>query len=131
MDNIFEEASRTKLKFSTNVGLISVDDLWDLPLQSNKNKVDLDTIAIDIDRRLQTSTKSFVTKKSNANKVLTLQFEIIKRVIDVKLAEVDKKEKAAIRKSEKQKLLAILEEKKDDALKGKSVEEIQEMIDKL
>ena len=44
--NIFEQASRNKLRFDTNIkGVISTEDLWDLPLTSDTGRVNLDDIA--------------------------------------------------------------------------------------
>jgi hypothetical protein len=44
MSNLFERATRLKLRFSTNKNEITVEDLWELPLQS-KTGFDLDNVA--------------------------------------------------------------------------------------
>jgi hypothetical protein len=36
--NIFEQATRAKIRFSTPVGMLSVEDLWDLPLTSTQGQ---------------------------------------------------------------------------------------------
>lgn len=43
--SIFEQASREKVRFQTQVGQVSVEDLWELPLSSKANKPNLDDIA--------------------------------------------------------------------------------------
>ena len=51
----FEKASKLKLRFSTNRGELSIEDLWDLSLES------LDQIAVAIDKALETAgKKSFI-----------------------------------------------------------------------
>lgn len=42
---MFIKASRTKLRFESPKGLLSVEDLWDLPLISTMGKANLDDIA--------------------------------------------------------------------------------------
>ena len=44
---MFEKASRIKLRYSTNRGVLSVEDLWDLSLEQ------LDPIAINLSKRLK------------------------------------------------------------------------------
>lgn len=44
---MFEKASRMKLRFNTQRGVLSVEDLWDLPL------IQLDNIAIALNKKLQ------------------------------------------------------------------------------
>lgn len=44
---MFEKASRIKLRYSTNRGVLSVEDLWDLSLEQ------LDPIAINLNKSLK------------------------------------------------------------------------------
>ena len=45
MSDIFERATRKKLRLSSAVGFISAEQLWDLPLLSGKNSANLDDVA--------------------------------------------------------------------------------------
>ena len=55
--NIFEQASRLKLTFSTNKGQLSVEHLWDLSLDS------LDTLAKGVNRELKASEEEAKSKQ--------------------------------------------------------------------
>lgn len=122
-ENLFEVASRLKLRFASNVGQLSVEDLWELPLTS-ASKANLDSIAIELNRQLQGTEESFVsTGKKNA--VLELKFEVVKHIIGVRVAEnqakVDERAKAA-RREQLTELIAL---KKNEGLQALSIEELE------
>jgi hypothetical protein len=51
--NMFEQASRLKLRFETIRGEFTVEQLWSLPLSSqSESTVTLDMIAIDLDAKI-------------------------------------------------------------------------------
>ena len=128
---MFEKASRLKIRFATTLGVISTEDLWDLPLTSHRS-VSLDDIARSLHREIKDSAEeSFVTKATAADEKLQLGFDIVKHVIEVKLAEREVAATAAAKKAEKQKLLSLIAEKQEGALKEKSVEELQAMVEAL
>ena len=93
MEN-FERATRLKLRFQTNAGLLAVEDIWDLPLTSQRG-ASLDELAKGLRRKLkETEEESFVVKTNAVNNELQLAFDIVNHVIDIKLAE--KEEDAAV-----------------------------------
>lgn len=49
--SIFQQASRSKLRFATQLGNLSTEDLWDLPLTSVKG-VSLKSIATDLQKQI-------------------------------------------------------------------------------
>lgn len=123
---MFEKASRLKLRFNSKVGLINVEDLWDLTLPS------LDSIAKDLNKQIKAEAEeSFITVKSKANTTLELGFEIVKHVIKVKLEEADAKKLLAERKARKAQILEIISRKQDEALSNKSIEELTAELDQL
>jgi hypothetical protein len=127
--NIFEQASRKALGFSSARGYIKTEDLWTIPLQS-KSGFDLDNIAKDHNAALKAVTdESFVVTADHPLKAeLTLKMEIIKHIIAVKLQERKDALDAAAKAEKRQKLLAVLEKKQDEALEGLSPEEIQAQL---
>lgn len=126
MSNIFEQASKLKLRFATTKGMQIVEDLWDLSLES------LDTIAITVDKQLETAgKKSFIGKKDTTNKTLELQLEVLKHIIEVKLDEKAAKAARVERNAQLAQLRELAASKSTEALAGKSLEEINKMIAEL
>ena len=131
--SIFEQAIRSKLRFSTTKGLLTVEDLWDLPLVSMSGaQVNLDDLARVAYKEMEESAcQSFVQKASKISETAKLKFDIIKHIIDVRLAERD----AAIERSEKavkkQRILELIATKEDESLAGKSLEELQKLAGEL
>ena len=127
--NIFEQATRRAIRFESAKGDLSVEQLWDLPLQS-RNQFDLDTIAKAVNRQLNVVTEeSFVSVRENpAKETLSLKLEIVKHIISVKLQEAEEARNRANKASEKEKLLRLLDEKQNEALRALTPEEIQERL---
>lgn len=127
---MFQKASRKKLRFETPLGFLSVEDLWDLPLQSGK--ANLDDIAKALFRRVKDQdTVSFVVKSKTQDDTLQLKFDIVKYIIDVRLAEAEVAETAKVNKEKKQQILAIIAAKENEALMGSSLDELRKMAESL
>lgn len=128
---MFDIATRNKLRVATQVGHISVEDLWDLPLTSNGRSLNLDDIAIELNKQVKATADqvSFVNPTKDAtNESLLLAFDIVKHIISVKVAERDA---AAVRKElhdKKQRILSLIDQKKNEKLAEKTVEELEAMV---
>ena len=132
MEQMFEVASREKLRFGTVSGNIGAEDLWDMPLTSRRCGASLDDLAKDLNRQVKADgEESFVVKKSAKNSTLELAFEIVKHVIKVKMAEADASEKAAENKAKKEQILSIIADKQSDELKGKSIKDLTKLVGEL
>ena len=129
-NNLFEIASRLKLRFESPVGSISVEDIWDLPLTSSTaSRLNLDSIAKGLHRELKSNEEeSFVIRKSTKNVVLETKFELVKYVISFKLEEAEQCEKRAENRVRRDKLRSILAQKQDDVLSSKSVKQIEKLL---
>lgn len=122
---LFELATRNKFRFSTVKGEVSSEDLWDMPLTS-RNNFDLDTVAISLSKQIsENSEMSFVKTTTTANKTLKDKLEVVKHVISTKMAEAELKETLKYKEAERELLKSALQEKKVDAVKGLTVEEIE------
>jgi len=127
---MFEQATRLKLRFDSPQGRLSVEDLWDLPLTSNRaNQANLNNIAKGISRQLKDeSEEDFVNPKSKANETMQLALDLVKHVIAVKQDEAEASRLLNERKDKKAKLLELIAKKQDQALEGKPLEELQAMV---
>jgi hypothetical protein len=132
MNNIFEYATRNKLRFQSQRGELSVEQLWDVPLRS-KDGFDLDNVAKTANKALKALTEeSFVsTERTPAIDRAEVTLEIVKHVIQVKLAEEATAKKRAENRAEKERLLAILAEKQAGKLSELSEKELQKRISAL
>jgi hypothetical protein len=130
MNDIFAIAARKKFRFNTSQGLLSVEDLWDLPLQTTRpNRASLDNIAISLNRELKESeTTSFVDDRPTANDDAKTMFDIVLQVIEVRKEENKASETLRVNAEKKQRILEIIANKEDEALAGKSVDELRELV---
>ncbi len=126
--NLFEFATRQKLRFDTTKGSLTTEDLWDLPLTSTRGD-SLDAIARNLSLLIREQvTESFVVKATKADEILELKFALVKYVIDVRLAEDELAKAARETKKKKERLLEIIARKQDQALEQASLEELQGMV---
>lgn len=123
--NIFEIAARNKLRFNFK-GVLSVEDLWDLDLNS------LDSIYKTLMKKTRENNyDSLLKTQTNENKNDQISIEIVKHIVSVKLCESQERELAAVNKAKKEELLKILQSKEQQELLNKSPEEIRKMIEEL
>ena len=128
--DIFEKASKLKLRFQTNRGPVNVEDLWDMPLLDGKSFFSLDGLARRLDRQLKEAEEhSFVKPQSTENNQQALALDIVKRVIEVKLKNIETQEKKAATIARKGKIMEILASKEDDSLREKSADELMVLRD--
>ena len=129
---MFEKAARLKLRFTTPVGDLSAEDLWDLPLASRAGKANLDDLARALHQQIeQAPTVSFVKPTEPVSVIPQLKFDLVLHIIKVKLAEQEAAQKAQTTRERKQQIMALIEQKKNDALGASSIDELQAMLDAL
>lgn len=124
---MFEKAARAKLRFETSRGLLSVEDLWDLPLTSARG-VSLNDIAVDLNNRIKRDVVSFVDEAEVPDERLQLGFDIVIHVIAVRKEEARAAAVARVRAEQKQKVLAIIARKEDARLEEMDLDQLREMI---
>lgn len=131
-ENIFEYASRNKLRYGSVRGDLTTEQLWELSLRS-KDGFDLDTVARGLNKKLKDLTEeSFVsTTPSAASARAETSLEVVKHIIAVKMAEEASAKKRAANKGEKERLLSILAEKQTGALSALTEAELQKRIAEL
>lgn len=123
--NMFEVATRTKMRFPFK-GMISVEDLWDLSVQN------LDKVFKTLNsQKKEAQEESLLNVKSSEDEVLDTQIEIVKYIVGVKLEEQVARVKAAENKEKKQKIMALMAKKDDEAMENMSKEDLQKLLDEL
>lgn len=135
MDNIFEKATRQKVRFETSKGALTVEQLWDLPLTATTPVPNLDDIARDLHKQVKNTVEevSFVapTKTKSANDAIDLKFELVKHVIAVRVKERDDREAAAERAKKKQEIMALIAKKEGAAMESQSIEDLRKQLESL
>lgn len=128
--DIFEAASRKKLRFASPKGELTTEQLWDLPLLGgavNRGlNTDLDTVARAVNLNLKAvSEDSFVTVSTNPMKATyELQLAVVKHIIAAKQAEAEKAKDRAAKAEKRRKLLDVLAMKEEQEIGAKSKEDI-------
>ena len=123
--NIFEVAVREKMRFPFK-GMISVEDLWDLNVQS------LDSIFKTLNSQLkQVKEESLLQVKTQQDQELDIKIAIVKYIVQVKLEEENLRLQAKDRREKKQKIMEILSAKQDASLQNMSEEALQKMLNEL
>jgi hypothetical protein len=102
-----------------------VEDLYNL------TTVELDSIykALRREAKRNEEEESLLGKKSNEDIALYVKTEIVKRIVAKKLAQVEARDKALKDKQQKEKILAIIEQKEAEELHNKSIEDLKKMLD--
>ena len=136
--NVFEYATRNKLRYPTAVGDITTEQLWDLPLTSSVNskypngaeKPDLDKVAKAIYNELRSITEeSFVKTSSNPKEpLLTAALDIVKYIIACKQEEDKAKADRAAKAAKRVALLEALDERDRIELTAKTREQLMEEL---
>ena len=103
-----------------------MEDLWDLSPQN------LDTIYKTLAKELkQEQEESLLTEKTKADALLDEKISIVRYIVSVKLKEAEDKKNEKALKDQKQKILSIIADKEDSELKGKSIDELKNMLNGL
>ena len=120
---MYKEALQKKLRFKTNKGMITTEDLFDLSLQN------LNTLAIMLDKKIsEAPKKSFIEELPAEENDDELRLSMGKDGSKMKLkARKDNIDKAQINARNKR-IAELIAKKEDEALENKSIEELRAMI---
>lgn len=131
---MFEKASREKTRFNSVQGMLTVEQLWDLPLTTTRaNVASLNALAIDIQKEINGSSEiTFVKSNGNTGNVeLKDKLAILVHIIEVRETENQAALDAKAIKSKKAVLEELIAKKTDEALGNKSIEELQKELAEL
>lgn len=129
--NLFEYATRNKIRFSTERGYLTVEDLWDLPLTSTRG-LSLDQVGRDLRKAIREhEEESLVEVYNPIENEMTIMFNIVKHIIDTKQQENLNRKNKAEKDLKIKKLEEILVRKTEDSLNELSIDDIQAEIEKI
>lgn len=133
---MFEQATKKHLRFESAMGLLTTEDLWDLPLIRTDGGASLNNVAVAISHELKDcDSETFVdatsTVMSKKREELSLKLDVVKHIISVKQEERERNHAARERAQKKQELLAALAKVEGRELESKSSDELRAMIDSL
>ena len=117
--NAFALLTRTKTRFNSPRGMLTIEDLWDLPLTSNS--ISLDSIStILLKERDEAPRKSLVVKTSKKNKVVEAKIEVLKYIISIKQDELEAKEQEVHNAAKRDQIINAIADIEQNELKSKS-----------
>lgn len=125
--NIFEQVTRAALRFESPQGSLTVEDLWRLPLTAAKSRANLDDIARDLHRQLKVdeTSISFVKPAPTNGNNTQLAFDVVKHIIDVRMAENEVAATARANAEKKQQLLGLIAQKEFNQLADSSLDDLK------
>lgn len=123
MNDLFVTATRKRYRFCYR-GMITVEDLWSLDLES------LDEIYKALNKEIKASEAPGLLSQEDAiDKDKLNKIEIVKYIFSVKKAEEDSRKKEAENALKRKRILEIIARKQDEALENMSEEELQKMLE--
>lgn len=128
---IYKKASKKKLRFNTNRGVLSVEQLWDLSKEEIRQLViKAREAAKKSSGEVNDTELSFLdapvkTKATDDE----LRFEILKDIYLTKKSAEEKAQKRAEAKENNKKILDLIARKQDEALEKKSIAQLEKMLE--
>ena len=120
--NLFEIATRKKFRYPYN-GMISTEDLWDLPVEK------LDTIYKKLTKEKKNDEEDSLLTLKTKNNDLEDCIEIVKSVVAYKLNAAEEVKKKAEARRKNQRIMELIAKKQDEKLESLPIEELEKLLD--
>lgn len=124
-ENLFEMATRNKMRFPSTKGELSVEDLWDL---CDK---DLDVVYKNLKDQEVKSSEESLLDDANVDPKLTAAIGIVRYIFTTKRKEKLAEKERINKKLTQKKYIDALSKKQDEAIEKMSEAELRAMIDSL
>lgn len=124
-ENLFEMATRNKMRFPSTKGELSVEDLWDL---SDK---DLDVVYKNLKDQEVKSSEESLLDDANVDPKLIAAISIVRYIFTTKRNEKLAEKERINKKLTQRKYIDALSKKQDEAIEKMSEAELRAMIDSL
>lgn len=123
--DIFEQASRQNLTFTTERGTVGFSDLWKF------TEGQLNTLYVDLKKVADSTTSGLISTNTSLSNKTKLQMAIVEHIFKVKVEEKDIAKKRAEAKDKLAILARAQEAKTVAAIEAMSPEQIEAEIAKL
>jgi hypothetical protein len=122
----YKQATKLRLRFDTEKGVLSIEQLWDL------NRAQLSRTIRSVKETIieqDDDDLAFLEDSSRTvDSIDKLKFEILKDIYITKKEEAEDLINARKRKEHNERIMTLIQEKKEGQLKDKSVEELEAML---
>lgn len=122
--SIFLEATKQHLRFNLGNGDVTTEDLWSYSLE----RLDL---AYGNLCKLAEQKPSLLSSRTSEDKRLALATQVIKEVVETKLADKQAKETKALRANQARIIREKLANKKEASLDALSIEDLEKQLAEL
>ena len=122
-EKLFEMATRSKLRFPSTKGELSVEDVWDL------TDKDLDVVYKNLKDQEVKSSEESLLDDANVDPKLTAAIGIVKYIFTTKRNERLAEKERINKKQTQKKYIDALSKKQDEAIEKMSEAELRAMID--
>ena len=123
--DIYKQAALTGLRFTTSKGSLSAEQLYHLTQTDLTNAIRNQKKVL---KKNDDDDLGFLDTNSKVDAVEQLRFDILKDVYITKKEAAAASRTALERKEQQQKLMGLIQKKKEGALENLSVEELEKML---
>lgn len=127
---LFAKAVKTGLTFSSVKGTLLPQDLYKMPLTGN-NGFNLDQISRELLKVVRSTQEDSLVVTSKVNPTDQLRLEVLKFIIEDKQADEQAATLLAVKKAQRESLLALKAKKQQDQLGELSLEDIDAKLAEL
>lgn len=122
MEN-YKKAAFEGTRIQTPKGLLSVEQLCTLSI------AELDALAVSLEaEHNQSAKKSFVVKSTAKSKEAKFKFDLVLDILNTKVEMKENADQTAADREHNKKILALIADKQDESLKGKSIKQLEAML---
>ena len=125
---MFEKASKLKLRFPSKVGMLPLEDLWDLPLMS-KTKASLNDVAQRVSKELKQEDNENFVDEEIVNSTDTLKLDLVKHVIKVRIEANKTRPEASAKNERKEVIRGIIAQKQNQELLDTPLEDLLKQLE--
>lgn len=123
---LFAKATQKGLTFKTVKGLVSVQELWKMPLTSS-NEFNLDVVSRDVLKQVRSSQEDSLVTQNTVSTDDEIRLDVLKYIIEFKKGEIKSKEEAKVTEAHNARIDELIQRKKEEDLASKSIEELEKL----